>query len=235
MKTTLALSLALLLPLSGCALTSKADPMAIRYFTPTWPDASRAPQTAPSGAEASRPSASGPRLRIGRISASSHLRNRMVYRLSEAEVAVYEDLRWTEKPEEYVRRALTQALFEERSIVHAVAGGGPQLDVELLAFDEVHRKGGRVARVTLNYAVQDDLTVLGSESLTVEVEVRGDDDEPENTAASMGAALHKIVEQVASRVESRLNAGGAGDTPASAKPSAAGQARSSDTAAPKAQ
>src|SRR5689334_5933836 len=114
--------------------------MDIRYFTPTWKEAT------PS---AGRQSAEGPRLRLGRISASSHLRNRMVYRLSDVEVAVYEDRRWTERPEEYVRRALMQALFEERPIVHAVSGVGPAIDVELLAFDEVHGKNGRTARVTI--------------------------------------------------------------------------------------
>lgn len=223
MKIAKALSLALLLSLPGCALTSKADPLAIRYFTPTWQEASRAP---------GRPGADGPRLRLGRISASSHLRNRIVYRVSDVEVAVYEDRRWTERPEEYVRRALAQALFEERPLVRALSGAGPELDVELLAFDEVHRKDGRVARITLHYAVQDDRTVLDAESMTVEVEVRGDPEEPENVAASMGAALHKVAEQLASRVASRLTAGGAGDAPASAKPSAVGEVRSQDIAAP---
>jgi cholesterol transport system auxiliary component len=206
-KTALALSLALALP--GCALTSKADLMDIRYFTLAW-------QEAPPSPSPGRPSAEGPRLRLGRITASSHLRNRMVYRLSDVEVAVYEDRRWTERPEEYVRRALAQALFEERPIVHAVSGGGPAIDVELLAFDEVHGKSGRAARVTIRYAVQDDRTVFDAESVTVEVEIRGDAEEPENTAVSMGAALHKVVEQIASRVASQLKAGGSGDAPASA-------------------
>jgi cholesterol transport system auxiliary component len=220
-KTAAALSLALLLSLPGCALTSKADPLTIRYFAPVWQDGSRAP---------SRPSADGPRLRLGRVSSSSHLRSRIVYRPSDVEIAMYEDRRWTEKPEEYVRRALAHALFEARPIVRAVSGVGPELEVELLAFDEVHRKNGRAARVTLHYAVQDGRTVLESESMTMEVEVRGDPEDPENMAASMGAALRGIAEKLASRVAARLPVGGAGD--ASAQASAVG---GPDGAAPKAE
>ncbi|AUX45311.1 uncharacterized protein SOCE26_067930 [Sorangium cellulosum] len=207
MKTTRTLPLALLFLLPGCALTSKADPLSIRYFSPRWEQASRAPE---------RASADGPRLRLGRVSSSSHLRNRIVYRSSDVEVAMYEDRRWTEKPEEYVRRALAQALFEERPLVQALSGGGPALDVELLAFDEVHRKDGRAARVTLHYAVQDDRSVLDARSLTVDVEVRGDPKDPENMAAAMGAALHDIAERLASRVASRLTVAGGGEAQASA-------------------
>ncbi|WP_438022020.1 ABC-type transport auxiliary lipoprotein family protein [Sorangium sp. So ce233] len=209
MNIAKALWFALLLAVPGCALTSKAEPLTVRYFTPRWEASSRAPD---------RGSADGPRLRLGRISSSSHLRNRIVYRSSDVEVAMYEDRRWTEKPEEYVRRALARALFEERPLVQAVSGGGPALDIELLAFDEVHRRGGRAARVTLHYAVQDDRTVLDTRSMTVDVEVRGDIEDPENMAAAMGAALHEIAERLASRVASRLTAAGAGDAQASASP-----------------
>ncbi|WP_437302517.1 ABC-type transport auxiliary lipoprotein family protein [Sorangium sp. So ce388] len=203
------LSIALLLALPGCALTSKADPLSVRYFTPKWEAASRVSE---------RPSAEGPRLRLGQISSSSHLRNRIVYRSSDVEVAMYEDRRWTEKPEEYVRRALAQALFEERPLVQALAGAGPTLDVELLAFDEVQRKDGRAARVTLHYAVQDDRSVLDAQSITVEVEIRGNPRDPENMAAAMGAALHDVAERLASRVASRLTAASPGEAQASAAP-----------------
>lgn len=209
MKIAKTLWFALLLSVPGCALTSKAEPLSVRYFTPRWEPASGGPD---------RGSADGPRLRLGRISSSSHLRHRIVYRSSDVEVAMYEDRRWTEKPEEYVRRALARALFEERPLVQAVSGGGPALDIELLAFDEVHRKDGRAARVTLHYAVQDDRTVLDAQSMTVDVEVRGDIDDPENMAAAMGAALHEMAERLASRVTSRLTVAGAGDAQASAAP-----------------
>ncbi|WP_437963719.1 ABC-type transport auxiliary lipoprotein family protein [Sorangium sp. So ce260] len=209
MRIAKTLWFALLLSVPGCALTSKAEPLSVRYFTPRWEEPPRASE---------RGSADGPRLRLGRISSSSHLRNRIVYRSSDVEVAMYEDRRWTEKPEEYVRRALARALFEERPLVQAVSGGGPALDVELLAFDEVHRRGGRAARVTLHYAVQDDRTVLDTQSMTAEVEVRGDVEDPGNMAAAMGAALHEIAERLASRVASRLDAAGAGNAQAIAAP-----------------
>ncbi|WP_437662023.1 ABC-type transport auxiliary lipoprotein family protein [Sorangium sp. So ce1182] len=209
MKIAKTLLFALLLSAPGCALTSKAEPLSVRYFTPKWEVAPRAPD---------RASADGPRLRLGRISSSSHLRQQIVYRSSDVEVAMYDDRRWTEKPEEYVRRALARALFEERPLVQAVSGGGPALDIELLAFDEVHRKDGRAARITLHYAVQDDRTVLDAQSMTVDVEVRGDTDDPENVAAAMGAALHEIAERLASRVASRLTAASPGEAQASAAP-----------------
>ena len=97
----------LLLAVPGCALTSKADPLEIRYFTPA--EAPARPAT---------PAGDGARLRLGRLSASDHLRQRIVVRTSAVELAALEDRRWTEKPEDYLRRALARSLFEEAGLVH---------------------------------------------------------------------------------------------------------------------
>src|SRR5690606_27456135 len=135
------------------------------------------------------PDAAGARLRLGRISASDHLRERIVFRTSEVELAAYEDRRWTEEPEEYLRRSLARALFEDQGLVQAIAGAGPTLDVELLAFDEVRRGDDRSALVVARVALHDDRVVLDGTTVRVEVPVGDPADAPGRLAHAMGAAL----------------------------------------------
>lgn len=182
----------LVLALPGCALTSKADPLEIRYFTPA--------ETPP---RPSAPAAEGSRLRLGRLSASDHLRQRIVVRTSAVELASLEDRRWTEKPEDYLRRALARALFEEAGIVQAVAGAGPTLDVELIAFEEVRRGSSRAALVAMHLALHDDRVVLDTTTVRVEVPFEADE-ETAPLAQAMGAALDQATRQIASRVTDRL-------------------------------
>lgn len=182
-----------LLAVPGCALTSKSDPLEIRYFTPA-----EAPP--PSGA----PAGDGARLRLGRLSASDHLRQRIVVRTSAVELAALEDRRWTEKPEDYLRRALARALFEQAGLVHAIAGAGPTLDVELLAFEEVRRGDDRAAAVAMHVALHDDRVVLDSTTVRVEVPLEAGTDATAPLAQAMGSALDQATRQIATRVATRL-------------------------------
>lgn len=116
---------------SGCAFLSKGEAMTPRYFSPALafepPDASRPPA----------PEASLPELRVGRIEPAAHLEERIAYRISDSELAYYDDRRWTEPPEQFVRRALERELFESHAFRRVVSGVAPTLDVELLSFEEV--------------------------------------------------------------------------------------------------
>ena len=185
---------------AGCALTSKSVPIAPRYFSPERPaDAARA-STKPPGAPLE--------LRLGRITSSSHLDERLVFRDSDYELGYYEERRWTEDPEEYLRRRLGRVLFEERGLVHVIGGmAAPTLEVELTAFEEI-RTPKRVARVQLTARLQDARLVRWEETLTVDQPIPegGKGDVADAMVAAIGTALGSVVDRIADRVMTELTA-----------------------------
>jgi cholesterol transport system auxiliary component len=160
-------------PQIGCALFLKSDPFVPRYFSPETATTSASP-IAPSGLE----------LRLGRVNAADYLRDRIVFRDSAYEVGYYEERRWTETPESYVRRELGRALFDRRGVRQIMYGAGSTLDVDVIAFEEV-RGPAHVGRVELTYVVVGDRTVQFAHSITVERPIA-------NTTAS--AAADSIVQ-----------------------------------------
>jgi cholesterol transport system auxiliary component len=186
---------------SGCALTSKSESILPRYFSPERSGAIQKGASAPAGP------ATGAELRVGRISAATYLDERMVYRDSAFEVGYYEEKRWTEAPEDYLRRRLERALFQERGLRHVVGGGAPTLEVELTAFEEV-RKPARIARVQVSARLQDGRLVRWEETLTVDQPVaKATSDEPADAMVeAIGLALSSVVNQIADRVTKELTA-----------------------------
>jgi cholesterol transport system auxiliary component len=184
---------ALLAAASGCALLTKQDAMTVRYFSP---EHARAQLTAADGGRAEGP---GTPLRLGRVTAGTHLRERIVYRDAAYELGFYDDRRWTERPDAYVRRELSRALFEERGFSRVLSAMAPTLEVEVVSFEEHRRRDGTVGRVELRVLVHDDATVLLEESITVERPVTGGTG-IEHTVAALGAALGEAARQVAERV-----------------------------------
>ena len=77
---------------SACALTSKAEVVTPRYFSPEPMAGGHSPKV-PEKLE----------LRLGEVSSASHLDERIAYRVGGAEMGFYEDQRWTENPEAYRR------------------------------------------------------------------------------------------------------------------------------------
>lgn len=196
--------------LSGCAFFGKSEPLSPRYYDPE-SAAKEAPTTAPSLGK--------PSLRLGHVVGGSHLRERIAYHLSEREVGFYDERRWTERPEDYLRRALARGLFEERAITSLVTGVGPSLDVELLDFSELlkPRHGVRVrARVVL----VDQRTVRFEHTFTVEEPVSDGKDEEDFTpvADAMARALTRTVDQIGDRVLGELTAVVAGGGEAAEAP-----------------
>lgn len=153
------LSLALLTALApGCALTSKADPVLFRYFTPNL-----APLPAPPReARAQR----GLDLRLGRIDSAPYIKERIAFHEADHEVGYYDELRWTEKPELYLRRAMSRALFEEQGIRQLIVGT-PTLEIRLEAFEEV-RAPRHVARLQVIWMLRDEAVVEVQKSFTIE-------------------------------------------------------------------
>jgi uncharacterized lipoprotein YmbA len=184
----------LFLTLVGCALTSKGAALAPRYFSP------ELRQEGPPRAKAK----GGIELRLGRIQAAAHLEQRLAYRSNESELGYYDSWRWTEPPEAYLVRALSQQLFEQRGFVHVVSGAAPTLDVELSSFEEV-RSGAR-ARVELRLSLRDERLSLLERTLRVERAIAPGtpEDAPLRLTRALSAALEEAVGKVAALVTSEL-------------------------------
>jgi ABC-type uncharacterized transport system auxiliary subunit len=178
----------------GCALLSKSDAFVARYFTP---------EVATSPAE---PSAPGElELKLGTVNSAAYIKDDIVYRDSNYEVRYYEETRWTENPEVYVRRALVQALFARHGLRQIVYGRGTTLDVDVLAFEEVLAPR-HVGRVVLAYSMVDDRIVRAARSIMVERPIAN---VPKDMAASamveaLSAALADAAAAVADRAVGEL-------------------------------
>lgn len=193
------LGLLTLLLLGGCALTSKAEANFPHYFSPLLPRAQPKQNTQRSGVE----------LRLGRVSAGAHLREKMVYRTSGYEVGFYDNRLWTEKPTEYLRRALSQVLFEEEGLRSIISGSAPVLDVELVSFEEL-RAPQPAALVRVTFILRTERAVLLEQTLTVELPLAQATlpVSPDAIAATLGDALRSVVHQVTRRVLEQLTAAG---------------------------
>jgi cholesterol transport system auxiliary component len=181
--------------LSACALTSKSDPWITRYFTPEYAGRATGQGAATSSVSSADGEAARPRLRLGRVSAGAHLRQRIAYRSATHELGYYEDLRWTEKPDVYLRRALSRALYEERGAVRVVAGGAPTLDVELVAFEEVRGKRPR-ARLQAGVMLHDQRFGRLEQTIVVEHPIANTDGD-DATAAVVDALANTLQDAVA--------------------------------------
>lgn len=180
---------------SACALTSKADLVETRYFSPE--------RVKPS-ADAAAASRSTLELRLGRVTSGPSLRERIAYRDAAYELGYYDDLRWTERPETYVRRGLGRALFEDHGVHRVLGGMAPTLDIEVVAFDDLRLASGRAVRVQLKVLLHEDVGVILEDTLTIERPVAGDKPKIEDVIAAMATALDAACEQVSLRVESAL-------------------------------
>lgn len=184
--------------LTGCALLGKNQPVVPRYFSPL-EDGQRAAPRAPRTAY---------ELRLGKVEGWSHVRQRMAMRHSAQELVFAEGRLWTEKPEVYLRRALSAALFEERGVVEVLAGRSTTLDVELSAFEEVPQAPGRV-RLEAIYTLRDDEgRGLQQETLSLEQVVREakGDELAQAIVEAFGEVLRTSVAQIANRVLHKLEA-----------------------------
>jgi ABC-type uncharacterized transport system auxiliary subunit len=202
---------------SGCALTSKADLVGIRYFSP---EVARPHLNAAKAEQSSlSPASSGCDVRLGRVTSGAHLRERIAYRDSAYETGYYEDQRWTERPEIYVRRELSRTLFEDRGL-HRVFGGASAftLDVEVIAFDELRLPTGRAARVRLHVVLSDDRGAIFEETITIDRSAAARIPNIEGLVAAMAEALDLAAERVATRVASSVANRCQPATPATATP-----------------
>ena len=182
---------------AGCALLSKSAPILPRYFSPERP--SDVPKPAPG--------LSGPALvlRLGRVEGASHLEERLVYRDTASEIGYYRLRRWTEAPEQYLKRRLARVLFEERGLGQVVRGGGLTLEAQLTAFEEI-RVPRRMVRVQVIARLHDERLVRWEQTITVDLPVVAaqSGDTADAVVEAIGRALRATVDRIADRVVREL-------------------------------
>lgn len=180
---------------SGCALLVKAETVKPRYFS------------VDARLDSGEPAAPAPyQLRMGPASSASHLDERISFRLSGTEVGFYADRRWTEIPEEYLRRALERELFETRGLRRVVTGAAPTLEVELLAFEEIKQEPPQ-ALVAVRFSLRSDTQVELQESFELRAPIAASvgDDGGEKLAQALSEVLQAATSRIAQRVVERLS------------------------------
>ena len=191
MKLAIARMLAAL-GVQGCALLMKDAPLDPRYYTPEPYSPSAATQTAPPALA----------LRLGPVTSGSEIRQNLVVRSGGDELTFSEEQRWTERPEAYLRRALSQELFEKRGVRRVVSGPSLTIEVELVSFEEVVRGQRRVGRVVATLILHDERLVREEKTLTAEVPIEhaSKEDHASDTVRALSAALGRVVSEIADEV-----------------------------------
>lgn len=197
-RSALAVSLCIACLGSGCALTSRSEPMVVRYFSPNSFDRAPAP--------AATPRASNLSLRLERVRSSSHLEEAIAFRNGVHELGYYEDKHWTEKPEAYLERGLERALFQERGVTRILGGASESLSVELVAFEEV--RGPRpIARIEVILTLHDERASQLEQTIRVERPIPNTGkDATSRAVAALSEVLDAAIGQIAELVTQRLTA-----------------------------
>jgi len=188
---------------SACALTSKAEVVDVRYFSPEQIKPRRDNED-PTLATRASASNAALQVRLGRVSSGPNLRERIAYRNTAYELGYYEDLRWTERPETYVRRELGRSLFETQGMRRVLSGAAPTLDVEVITFDDLRLNSGRAVRVQLRVILYEDAGVIFEDTLTIDRPVLGEKPQIEAVIAAMATALDATADEVSRRVQKAL-------------------------------
>jgi cholesterol transport system auxiliary component len=189
----------LALSASGCALLSRGQPFAVRYYDPQPPSTS-VDQAPPWPAC---------ELSMGRIAGTDGVRQQIMRRDAMEHVEYDEGRRWTEPPDSYLRRALDRVLFEEGRCHRTFAAGSPILDATLVAFEGIEAHDAPAsARVGVQIVVHDEREVFDERTIVVDRDVPpgGDADAYDRLVRAMSVALLDLATQIAERVNLVLSA-----------------------------
>jgi cholesterol transport system auxiliary component len=177
----------------SCALTERSKPLEVSFYTP---------ERVRIDAATSRPPV-GPPLRLGRVSSGVGLGERIAFRDGKYEVGYYDGRRWTERPEVYVRRAITRTLFEEGGLDRALSESAPTLDVEVLSFEEVKMPTAHAAHIALRVVLSTDRVLL-EDTVGASEPIGGGTFE--DVVAALARALDGTSNEVMRRVRASLSA-----------------------------
>jgi cholesterol transport system auxiliary component len=193
MNPTRALLLALCL--SGCSFFGKQAPLHPRFYDP---------EPHPSGGSVRAEGSKS--VRLGHVVGASHLRERIAFHASQHELGFYDQRRWTERPENYLRRELARELFERRGLTQVVSGSAATLELELTDFSEL-RQPEHAVRIQAHVLLVDARNVRFEHTFTVELPVQASEGDPfAAVPGTMGQALSQLVSEVGERVNSELPA-----------------------------
>lgn len=166
----------------GCALTSRGRSLDIRWYTPE--QARESPAVAE--LQGNCP------LQLRRVTSGADLGTRIAFGDGMYRVGYHEELRWTERPDRYLRRALERRLFEDGVFQHITTG--PTLDAELLDFKEVKSPAVHSARVAVRVVLTSDADQF-NRTVVVSRPVAGE--RFDDFVAAMASALQKTADEVA--------------------------------------
>ena len=189
----------------GCALLSRGTPLKPQYFDPL-------SSGAPGVTEAMPDSGATPEcaIQIGDISASEDLGEGIAFRSAPHQIGYYESRRWSESPDNYLRRALERRMFDAQRCRRVLSNTGRTLDVRLLAFEEQRGPSHR-ARVAVHVVLSDDQAVLHEETIDwARPCPAGDGDAAfEGFVKAISQTLDDVVERVVAIVLSSASSGAA--------------------------
>jgi cholesterol transport system auxiliary component len=179
----------------GCALLSRGPSLKPHYYDPEQPTRATTNVVSP-----------GCALHLGEVSANDDLGQSIAFRSSTYEVGYYETRRWSESPDNYLRRALVRALFDERRCRRVLSGDGPTLDARLLTFEQ--QRGPQLARVAVHVVVYDSRGVRAEQTLEATRPFgEGTADAAfDGFVAAVSGALDDVVAQVVKVVTSAVTA-----------------------------
>ena len=145
------------------------------------------------------PEDDAPTVALRPIVSAGHLRDRIVWRVSDVRLGYYEDRRWTDGPAQYVRQTLLLELFGTGAARRVSHDSDLALLIELLAFDEV-LEPEHVARLVVAYLVEDDKgRTLSLRTFAIDVPI--DSDDAPAVARAFGVALDRMAAQIRADVE----------------------------------
>jgi ABC-type uncharacterized transport system auxiliary subunit len=191
---------------NACALTSRSEPMQIRYFSADRVASSHTPVAIARGPAVS--------LRLDRVRSSSHLGEAIAYRTGIHELGYYDEERWTERPEAFLERGLERALFQDQGVTRVVGGISETLSVELVSFEEV--RGDRpVARVEVGLTLHDERSSQLEQTIVVERPIGPHGtDRAASAVSALSEAMSEAIDRIAQTVTERLRVIAAADPPA---------------------
>lgn len=170
----------LALGLVGCAFLSPQPPVAQRFYYPAVKPAKLAPKSPPVT------------IRVGRITSAPYLRDRMILRLSDVEVAFDEQDRWAAPPELLTERCIYRVLSRESGFIISAMPGAPILDIYILQFEGVADE--KKVQVAIGATVQ--CRATGEVHVTrIDAAASIPDESPSAIARGIGEALgHAVVD-----------------------------------------
>jgi cholesterol transport system auxiliary component len=177
---------------SGCSLVSRGATLGPHYYDAEPPR--------PVATVAALPACA---VELGDVDANDDLGQSIAFRRSRFEVGYYETRRWTESPDNYLRRALERALFDERRCRRVLSGAGPTLDARLLSFEEL-QGATHQARVRVRVTLREAAAVISERTFEAVRPFRGGGGDAafDEFVAAISQALDEVVGRVVELVAS---------------------------------